>query len=64
MINDVNMIEYSIHTKNLEKININARGIINVSFPSINRWAAAKHEPIIKVKRKIVELCKENNIDL
>jgi len=23
-----------------------------------------KHEPTIKVKRKIVELCKENNIDL
>ncbi len=23
-----------------------------------------KHEPTTKIKRKIVELCKENNIDL
>ncbi|MGI6759044.1 MAG: helix-turn-helix domain-containing protein [Bacilli bacterium] len=38
--------------------------LLNVSFASINRWETGKHEPTIKVKRKIVELCKENNIDL
>lgn len=37
---------------------------VNSSFSSINRWETGKHEPTIKVKRKIVELCKENNIDL
>ena len=38
--------------------------LIGVSFASINRWETGKHEPTIKVKRKIVELCKENNIDV
>ena len=38
--------------------------LLNVSFASINRWETGKHEPTIKAKRKIVELCKTNNIDL
>jgi DNA-binding transcriptional regulator YiaG len=38
--------------------------LLNVSFASINRWETGRHEPTIKVKRRIVELCKENNIDL
>ncbi len=38
--------------------------LLCVSFASINRWETGRHEPTIKVKRKIVELCKENNIDL
>ena len=38
--------------------------LLGVSFASINRWEAGRHEPTIKVKRKIVELCKENNIAL
>lgn len=38
--------------------------LLGVSFASINRWETGKHEPTIKVKRKIVELCKENNIEL
>jgi DNA-binding XRE family transcriptional regulator len=38
--------------------------LLNVSFASINRWETGKHEPTIKVKRKIVELCKQNDIDL
>jgi putative transcriptional regulator len=36
--------------------------LLNVSFASINRWETGKHEPTIKVKRKIIELCKANNI--
>ena len=35
---------------------------LGVSFASINRWENGRHEPTIKVKRKIVQLCKENNI--
>ena len=38
--------------------------LLGVSFASINRWETGKHEPTIKIKRKIVELCKANNIDL
>ena len=38
--------------------------LLGVSFASINRWETGRHEPTIKVKRKIVELCQENNIKL
>ena len=38
--------------------------LLNVSFASINRWETGKNEPTIKIKRKIVQICKENNIDL
>lgn len=38
--------------------------LLGVSFASVNRWKRGHHEPTIKVKRKIVELCKENNIEL
>ena len=38
--------------------------LLGVSFQSINRWETGKHEPTIKVKRKIAELCKNNNIPI
>ncbi len=38
--------------------------MLEVSFASVNRWEKGHHEPTIKVKRKIVELCKQNNIEL
>lgn len=38
--------------------------LLGVSFSSINRWETGKHEPTTKIKRKIVEICKANNIDL
>lgn len=38
--------------------------LLGVSFASINRWETGKHEPTTKMKRKIVELCKENKIKL
>ena len=38
--------------------------LLGVSFASINRWETGKHEPTTKIKRKIVALCKENNIEL
>lgn len=37
--------------------------LLGVSFSSINRWETGKHEPTTKIKRKIVELCKQNNIN-
>ncbi|MFA5693565.1 MAG: helix-turn-helix transcriptional regulator [Acholeplasmataceae bacterium] len=38
--------------------------LLNVSFASINRWETGKHEPTIKVKRRIVEFCKANGISI
>lgn len=37
---------------------------IGVSLASVARWETGEFEPTMKVKRKIVALCKENNIDL
>lgn len=36
--------------------------ILGVSFASVNRWENGHFEPTIKVRRKIIELCKKNNI--
>lgn len=38
--------------------------LLNVSFSTVNRWETGKHEPTIKAKRKIVDLCKENRINI
>lgn len=38
--------------------------LINVSFSSVNRWENGKHEPTTKIKRKIVELCLLNHINM
>lgn len=38
--------------------------LLGVSFASVNRWERAHHEPTIKVKRKIIELCKKHKVEL
>jgi len=38
--------------------------LLGVSIVTVNRWENVKYEPTMKIKRKIVELCKANNIDL
>ncbi len=38
--------------------------LLGVSFASVNRWERGHHEPTIKVKRKIVELCKKHKVEL
>ena len=38
--------------------------LLNVSFASVNRWEKGHYEPTIKVKRKIIELCKANGVEL
>ena len=38
--------------------------MLGVSFASVNRWEKGHYEPTIKVKRKIIELCKKNEIEL
>jgi len=36
--------------------------LLGVSFASINRWESGRHEPTTKVKRRIVELSKQYQI--
>ncbi len=36
--------------------------MLGVSFATINRWENGHHEPTIKAKRKIRELCKKAKI--
>lgn len=36
--------------------------LLGVSFASVNRWERGHHEPTIKAKRRIMELCKKNGI--
>ena len=38
--------------------------MLGVSFASVNRWEKGHYEPTIKVKRKIIELCKKNGVEL
>jgi len=38
--------------------------LLGVSFASVNRYENGHHEPTIKVKKKIIELCKKNKIEL
>lgn len=38
--------------------------LLGVSFTSVNRWKNGKHEPTIKIKRKILNLCKVNRIEV
>ena len=61
-------VSYKILVKKLrEKLIITQEELaqlLGVSFASINRWETGKHEPTTKIRRKIVQLCKENNINL
>ena len=38
--------------------------LLDCSFSSVNRWEKGHHEPTMKAKRKINQLCKENNIEV
>lgn len=37
--------------------------LLGVSFATVNRWETGKHEPTIKMKRKLKALFKEYKID-
>ena len=38
--------------------------LFGVSFGTVNRWEHDTHEPTMKIKRKIKELCIEHGINL
>lgn len=38
--------------------------LLGVSFTTVCRWETGKHEPTMRQKRKLIELCKEYNIEI
>lgn len=38
--------------------------LFGVSFVSVNRWENGHYKPTIKIQRKILRFCKENNIKI
>lgn len=62
------MYDYKVIVKNLrEKMLVTQEElaeILGVSFASVNRYENGKTVPTMKVKRKIVELCKKNKVEL
>ena len=61
-------MDYSEAVKELRKAlilsQIEFAKYIGVSFQSINRWERGKHEPTIKVKRKLASLFKQHGIEM
>lgn len=37
---------------------------LGVSFASVNRWEQGHHEPTMKAKRKIAQICRESGINM
>lgn len=37
---------------------------IDVSFASVNRWEQGHHEPTMKAKRKLAQICHDHSIDM
>lgn len=62
------MYDFKVIVKNLrEKMLVTQEElaeILEVSFASVNRYENGKTVPTMKVKRKIVELCKKNKVEL
>jgi putative transcriptional regulator len=38
--------------------------LLGISYTTVSRWESGKHEPTIKMKRKIIDLCKQHNISV
>ena len=62
------MIDYQKAVKDLRDKLIMTQAefakMFGVSFTSINRWENGLNRPTTTARKKIVELCKENNIEL
>ena len=62
------MIDYQRAVKDLRDKLIMTQAefakMLGVSFTSINRWENGLYRPTTSVRKKIVDLCKENNIEL
>ena len=62
------MIDYKKAVKDLRDKLIMTQAefanMLGVSFTSINRWENGLNRPTTKARKQIVQLCKENNIEL
>ncbi len=62
------MIDYQKAVKDLRDKLIMTQAefakMLGVSFTSINRWENGLNRPTTTARKQIVELCKENNIEL
>ena len=62
------MIDYQKAVKDLRDKLIMTQAefakMLGVSFTSINRWKNGQNRPTTTVRKQIVELCKEKNIEL
>ena len=62
------MIDYQKAVKDLRDKLIMTQAefakMLGVSFTSINRWENGQNRPTTTVRKQIVELCKEKNIEL
>lgn len=62
------MIDYQKAVKDLRDKLIMTQAefanMLGVSFTSINRWENGQNRPTTTARKQIVELCKENNIEL
>ena len=38
--------------------------LLGVSYASVNRWEKGHFEPTIQVEKKIIQMCKDNDIKL
>lgn len=60
-------MDYSILLKQIrEKLfltQVELADLLGVSFETVNRWENNKFQPSMKLKRKISEICKENDIE-
>lgn len=62
------MIDYQKAVKDLRDKLIMTQAdfakMLGVSFTSINRWENGQNRPTTVARKQIVQLCKENNIEL
>lgn len=62
------MIDYQKAVKDLRDKLIMTQAefadMLGVSFTSINRWENGLNRPTTAARKQIVQLCKENNIEL
>lgn len=57
-----NLIKFIREKKLLTQMEL--ADILQVSFTTISRWESGKFEPTMKIKRKIIEYCAKNNINV
>lgn len=63
MVNDYSKVIKELRSKMILSQTEFAQ-LLGVSFASVNRWETGKHEPTIKIKRKIKSLMREYDIKI